>query len=354
MTLRQRWADRLRLIQEQSLTRELLCLEWIGPTRALLDGQRMEVFSSNDYLGLASHPDMLTAWRGGGSGSSRLIAGTRHVHAELEAELEERYGRPALVFSSGYQANIAVMATLFDSECQVGSDRLNHASIIDGLRLSACGVQVVSHGGSPPDVDVHVVEGLYSMDGDCLDLHQFKDRFLVVDEAHAVGCMGPNGMGASAHQGVDADVIIGTFGKAYGAAGAFVICDQDAKELLISAGRSFVYTTALAESAASAALMGLRLADDERRYRLSENTRQFRSGLKDLGLVPLGTQHIVPVVLGARTMDVASRLRNLGVYVPGIRFPTVEKGSERLRFSLSAEHSPDQVNSVLERLNKCI
>lgn len=354
MNVQERWSERLLAIREQGLARELLCLDWIGPTKAVLDGQQMDVFSSNDYLGLASHPDMLAAWQGGGSGSSRLISGTRQVHAELEDELARRYGRPVLVFSSGYQANIAVMSTLFDEHLKVASDRLNHASIIDGLRLSSCSVDIVEHGQFSSHADAHVVEGLYSMDGDCLDLQRFREGFLVVDEAHAVGCIGPNGLGVAKQQGIDPDVVIGTFGKAFGAAGAFVVCDQDAKELLISAGRSFVYTTALAESAAAAALLGVRLANDERRERLWNNTRAFRAGLEALGLKALGTEHIVPVVLGDSTMAVSARLRELGVFVPGIRYPTVRKGLERLRFSLSAEHSGDQISHALESLNKCI
>jgi 8-amino-7-oxononanoate synthase len=354
MTLQKRWAARLGDLQEQALQRHLVDLEPQGPTRARLGSRSVHVFSSNDYLGLATHPALRAAWgQGAGSGSSRLIAGTRPAHLQLEAALEVRFGRPALVFSSGYQANLAVLTTLLDASTVVGSDRLNHASIIDGLRLSSAKVNVVEHGVASQSVDVQVVEGLYSMDGDTLDLTIYSSAILFVDEAHSVGCLGPEGRGVGAKQGVTPEVIVGTFGKAYGAAGAFVICSQDAKDLLISMGRSFVYTTALAESACRAALVGLTLANQDRRDQLAENTLRFRRGLARIGLSTLGSAHIVPVVLGSGTLAAAAQLLEAGFFVPGIRYPTVEKGLERLRFSLSAAHSFEQIDAVLEALDEC-
>lgn len=354
MTLQKRWAKRLGSLQEQALQRQLVDLEPLGPTRARLGSRSVHVFSSNDYLGLATHPALRAAWgQGVGSGSSRLIAGTRPAHLELEAELERRFGRPALVFSSGYQANLAVLTTLLDAQTVVGSDSLNHASIIDGLRLSSAKVEIVDHGVASDSVDVHIVEGLYSMDGDVLELIIYSNDLLIVDEAHSVGCLGPEGRGVAAEQGVASEVIVGTFGKAYGAAGAFVICSQDAKDLLISVGRSFVYTTALAEAACRAALVGLGLANQDRRDRLAENTLRFRNGLQRIGLPALGSAHIVPVVLGPETLAAAAQLLEAGFFVPGIRYPTVEKGLERLRFSLSTEHSFEQIDAVLEALGTC-
>ena len=354
MSLRAEWASWIQDIQERGLERTLRPLQMLSSTQAELDGRRIDVFSSNDYLGLAQCPDMQAAWKGAGSGSSRLIAGSRTVHAQLESELERLFGRPALVFSSGYQANLAVMTTVFRSHHTVGSDRLNHASIIDGLRLGSCSVTIADHGRFATGVDAHVVEGLYSMDGDRIDLQQRPEEFLVVDEAHSVGALGPEGRGVAADQGRDPDILVGTFGKSYGAAGAFVVLDETAKRLLVSQGRSFIYTTALAEPAANAALMGLRLATDERRERLRENVSRFRAGLSDLGIDALGEDHVVPVVLGQRTMQAAEALLDVGIYVPGIRYPTVAKGSERLRFSLSASHSSDSIDRALEALASCL
>jgi 8-amino-7-oxononanoate synthase len=165
--------------------------------------------------------------------------------------------------------------------------------------------------------------------------------------------MGPDGRGVGAQQGVEADVLVGTFGKAYGAAGAFVICSTEAKGLLTSMGRSFVYTTALAEAATRAALVGLRLADEARRAVLKRKTSLFRQGLSQLGLPTSGQAHVVPVILGDRSMEAAAALMEAGIYVPGIRYPTVAKGQERLRFSLSAAHSDEQINRALDALDRC-
>jgi 7-keto-8-aminopelargonate synthetase-like enzyme len=271
----------------------------------------------------------------------------------LEERIEEHFGRPALVFSSGYQANLAVMSTLLGGDMVVGSDALNHASIIDGLRLSSASVSIVPHLSFPVGLDAHVCEGLYSMDGDTPDFSNRKEGLLVVDEAHAVGCFGPGGRGVAASQGVVPDVLIGTFSKAYGAAGAFVVAPEEAKELLVSAGRSFVYTTALAEAAARAALCGFNLATDELRERLSNNVRRFRRGVDQLGLEVRGSHHIVPIVMGDRTMEISQKLLERGVFVPGIRAPTVPQGEERLRFSISAAHDSEAIDRALEALEQC-
>lgn len=350
-----RLAERLDELDRRGLRRRLAPLRPTGPTTAELEGREITVFSSNDYLGLAS--ELRRAWRGVGVGSSRLIAGDRAAHHQLEEALEEQFYQPALVFGSGYQANLAVMSTLFEEGDRVASDALNHASIIDGLRLSKAERLVLPHGSFgqlPKELRGAVVEGLYSMDGDQLDLSRYQgEHWLVVDEAHAVGCVGPGGRGASYEQEVLPDVLIGTFGKAYGAAGAFVVGPPELKELLISRGRSFVYTTGLAEPAVRAALAGLRAATDERRERLAENVRRFRAGLTQLGRFPKGKDHIVAVVLGERTMEAAQALLDEGIYVPGIRWPTVPEGSERLRFSLSAAHSDEQIDRALEALDRC-
>ena len=347
-----RLAGRLDELDARGLRRELRPLEMISATRARHAGRELVVFSSNDYLGLARDPRVRAAWTGGGAGSSRLISGSRPSHAELEAALSEHFGGAALVFSSGYQANLAVLTTLFEAGQVVASDRLNHASIIDGLRLSRAAVEIVEHGVIWEGCDGVVVEGLYSMDGDRLRLRQVPG-WLVVDEAHAVGCLGPGGRGVAWDQGVRPDVLIGTFGKAYGAAGAFVVGPPELRELLISAGRSFVYTTALAEPAARAALAGFRAADEARREWLAGRVQRLRRGLHQLGLEALGHDHVVPVVLAERTMPVAAALSEAGYYVPGIRAPTVPAGQERLRISLSAAHTDDQIDGLLEALDRC-
>jgi 8-amino-7-oxononanoate synthase len=177
---------------------------------------------------------------------------------------------------------------------------------------------------------------------------------LLVDEAHAVGAIGPGGRGEAARQGVEPDFLVGTFGKAYGAFGAFVVGPPELHELFVSRGRTFVYTTGLPEPIAAAALTGLRLADDERRERLADRTARFRRGLTQLGIPALGSAHIVPVVLGERTMAMADELLARGVFALGIRPPTVPAGTERIRFSLSAEHTDEQIDRLLDILSTMI
>jgi 7-keto-8-aminopelargonate synthetase-like enzyme len=348
--------SRMEAIRANGLERVLRPLVPLAPTRALLDNQEVDVFSSNDYLGLAWNPAVRDAWQGAGCGSSRLLSGTRPAHRKLEDSLEDWFGQPALVFSSGYQANLAVLTTLFQEGQHVGSDALNHASIIDGLRLSKATRHILPHDESlpaQPDLDGVVVEGLYSMDGDTPDFGAHDGGcWLVVDEAHAVGAIGPGGRGVAAHQGIRADVLVGTFGKAYGAAGAFVVGPAVLKELMISSARSFVYTTALAEPATRAAHAGFQAATNERRERLADRVRRFRTGLLQLGLESRGAHHIVPVLTQERTMEMAAQLEKEGIYVPGIRAPTVPPGSERLRFSLSSEHTDDQIDRALAGLER--
>ncbi len=327
-----------------------------GPTTAELDGRQVIVACSNDYLGLAFDPEVRGAARGGGSGGSRLISGSRGVHDALEAELAALYGRPALLFPSGYHANLAVFSTVCGAGQRVASDALAHASIIDGLRLSKAERVVVPHADPaaiPSGVDLIAVEGLYSMDGDVPPLARYpRGPWLAVDEAHALGCVGPQGLGAAAAAGVEPDVVIGTFGKAVGAAGAYVVGPPALRELLVNAGRSFIFTTALAEPVAAMALAGLRRAtrDAALRERLADRSRTLRRHLGELGWSPLGEHHIVPVVTGPSVMEVAARLLARGVFCPGIRWPTVPRGQERVRFTLSAAHTDEQLDRIADAL----
>lgn len=329
-------------------------LTMTGPVTGTLDGRSVTVFCSNDYLGLAHHPDVVDAFQGSGVGASRLISGNRPAHEDLEAHLEHLYGRPATLFSSGYHANLALMSTVVTEGDRVASDALNHASIIDGLRLSRATRQIVPHGSPsaiPSGSRMVVVEGVYSMDGDVLDLPAYEgDHWLAVDEAHAFGVVGPQGRGAAASMGVEPDFIVGTLGKAVGTYGAFVVGPPELKALLISQGRSFMFTTGLPEPVVRASLVALTLATDERRAALQANVARFRTGLRDLGIDALGSTHIVPVLMGRATMAVAERLMNRGHWAAGIRAPTVAPGSERVRFTVSAAHSAEQIDRLLSDL----
>ncbi|MEZ4322629.1 MAG: 8-amino-7-oxononanoate synthase [Myxococcota bacterium] len=319
-----------------------------GPVTGIVNGREMLVACSNDYLGLAWEIRV----RGRGAGSSRLISGSRPLHVTLERYLEEWLGRPALFFGSGYQANLAVFSTVCERGMRVASDSANHASIIDGLRLSHAQKVVVPHSDPdsiPRDVDLVAVEGLYSMDGDVPPLARYPEKpLLAVDEAHAIGVIGPEGRGAAASVNRRPDIVIGTFGKAFGAAGAFVSGPPELKELLINAGRSFIFTTAPPESVARAALEGLQAARSrpELREAVLANAATLRTWLTELGWDVPGTAQILPVMCGSDAMAVSRRLFEQGVYAPGIRYPTVPVGLERIRVTVSAAHTKEDLERI--------
>jgi 7-keto-8-aminopelargonate synthetase-like enzyme len=352
---------RLQAIDAAGRRRQLRALRPDGPTTARLDdGREITIWCSNDYLGLARHPRVLEAWgAGAGAGSARLISGDRPAHRALEAALSARFGRPATLLGSGWHANLAAMGALFTADDLVASDALVHASLIDGLRLSRARRAVLPHGAvePPPGARALVTEGLFSMDGDRPDLRAARAAcdaaraWLVVDEAHAVGVIGPGGQGACAAAGVDPDVLIGTLGKAYGAAGGFVVGPPVLRELLISAGRAFLFSTGLPEPVCGAARVGLELADAEGlRERLRDRGRRLRDRLRQVGLEAPGDDPILPLRLGPRTMEVAEGLLQRGIYVAGIRPPTVPAGEERLRITVSAAHTDDQIDALVEAL----
>lgn len=336
--------------------RRLRTLKPTGPVTAELDGRSVIVACSNDYLGLAWDPEVRAAARGGGASSSRLISGSRPAHAALEAELEAWLGRPALLFPSGYQANLAVFSTVCGAGDRIASDAANHASIIDGIRLSRARRTVVPHADPtaiPEDTTLVAVEGLYSMDGDVPPLADYPDGpWLAVDEAHATGCLGPGGRGAHEACGIAPDIVIGTFSKALGAAGAFVSGPRELVDLLVNAGRSFIFTTAPPEPVVHMARAGLARvrADPALRARLASNALRLRSGLRDLGWSPLGDAHIVPLVVGRGAMELAQRLLERGVLAPGIRYPTVPQGAERIRLTVGAAHTDEHLDRILDAL----
>ena len=256
-------------IAAQGRTRELRPLRPTGPVTAQLNGRDVIVAASNDYLGLAWSLATDPIKAAGGSGGSRLISGDRLAHHQLEDALTAIFGRPALVFTSGYHANLAVFSTVCEASDLLASDSLNHASIIDGIRLSKATKHVFPHGhldAVPDEARLLVVEGLYSMDGDQLDLTRApRGPWLAVDEAHSVGCIGPQGRGTAAAQGVEPDILIGTRGKGLRRLGCFVIGPPELKALLVNAGRSFIYTTGMPSTVAEMCLAGLQRATSERR-----------------------------------------------------------------------------------------
>jgi 8-amino-7-oxononanoate synthase len=369
--------EELRRREEEGLLRSVREFHREGAWVVTQDGRRLLNFSSNDYLGLASHPDVLAAAaraaaRRGGATASRLIVGTDPEYSELEAKLADFQGtEAALVFGSGYLANVGVISCLVARGDAVFSDRLNHASIIDGCRLSRATIHRYSHGDvdeleamlqrSGADRKLIVTESVFSMNGDVAPLAEIvelKDRYgaaLLVDEAHADGVFGPHGEGYAHELGVAdrVELHLGTFGKAFGVYGAYVAGSTLWVRYLVNASRSFVFTTGLPAAVIAgvdAALDVVATADDLR-AELREQAWLFRTRLAGLGLDTCGSStQIVPLVTGASDAAVAlSRaLERAGVLSVAIRPPTVPPGTARLRFSLTALHGAAEVALALD------
>jgi 8-amino-7-oxononanoate synthase len=361
-------AERLAELRESGLHRRLRLIEGAQGPRVLLDGRQVLLLCSNNYLGLADHARVREAaaeaalrW-GAGAGASRLISGNMAPHRQLEGRLAAFKGyEAALLFGSGYLANLGVISALATRGGVVFSDELNHASIVDGCRLARAETFVYRHGdlehlawglrGAEGRAALIVTDGVFSMDGDVaplgglLELARHHDCRLMVDEAHATGALGPGGRGSVAAAGLsnEVDIVVGTLGKALGSYGAYVCAGAELSEYLLNTARSFIFSTALPPPVLAAALAALELleAEPEMVERLVANAATLREGLRAEGLAAGGGQsQIVPLEVGeaAPTMALCERLLEGGVFAQGIRPPTVPEGSSRLRFSAMATH----------------
>ena len=371
-------AELLR-IEEAGLYRKLRRVESDqGPTLRL-DGRDVINFSSNNYLGLANHPSLCKAAKeaidryGCGSGASRLISGNMTLHEELENKISELKGtEAALVFNSGFQANTGILSTLVGEGDAIFSDALNHASVIDGCRLSRAKVVVYGH----CDVDdleqglkdapsiarkLIVTESLFSMDGDeapladIVSLAEKHGAMVMVDEAHATGIYEPNGSGLVAKLGLGDRVPIqmGTLGKALGGFGAYVAGSQALRELLINRCRSFIFTTSLPPAVMAMAIAAIDLIKKEpqRRQALRDNCQLLRAGLEAQGYsVRASRSQILPLMIGDATqcMKLSEDLLQRGVFAQGIRPPTVPPGTSRLRITLMATHKREHIDRALK------
>ena len=353
-----------------------------GP-EVVVDGQRLLAFCSNDYLGLANHPEVIAAWRAGaerwgvGGGASHLVVGHSTPHHEVEEAIAELTGRArALLFTTGYMANLGAITALVGQGDTVLQDRLNHASLLDGGLLSGARFSRYLHNdpaslASRLDKAVGdtlvVTDGVFSMDGDLADLPALatvarpQGAWLMVDDAHGFGTLGANGGGIVEHFGLGIDqvpVLIGTLGKACGTAGAFVAGSDDLIEALVQFARPYIYTTSQPPALACATLKSLQLLRDERwrREHLGALIRQFRQGAQQIGLALMDSPTAIqPILVGdaARTLMLSKMLRERGLLVTAIRPPTVAAGSARLRVTLSAAHSEAQVQLLLNALAEC-
>ena len=347
-----------------------------------VDGREVIGFASNDYLGLAAHPLLVAALiegarrYGAGSGGSHLLGGHSRAHAQLEDELAEFAGGfsdapRALYFSTGYMANLATLTALAGRGTTLFSDALNHASLIDGARLSRADVQIYPHAdtdalsamlvASDAATKMIVTDTVFSMDGDVaplarlVELAEQHGAWLVVDDAHGFGVLGPQGRGALAQAGLRSPnlVSIGTLGKAAGVSGAFVAAHETVIEWLVQRARPYIFTTASVPAAAHAVSASLRIiAGDEgdaRRAHLRTLIRRTRAMLKATPWLPVDSETAVqPLIIGANeaTLDIAAALDRAGLWVPAIRPPTVPEGTSRLRISLSAAHSQGDLDRL--------
>ncbi|HEY6653743.1 MAG TPA: 8-amino-7-oxononanoate synthase [Solirubrobacterales bacterium] len=361
-------SERLAELESSGLRRRLRMIEGPQGAEVVLDGRPVLLLCSNNYLGLADHPRLRRAAAdaalslGTSAGASRLISGSMSIHAELESRLAEFKGtEAALLFGSGYLANTGAIAALAQRGEVVLSDELNHASIIDGCRLARAETFVYRHADTEHlewglrraagRAALIVTDGVFSMDGDIAPLPELADLArrhgcrLLVDEAHATGCIGPGGRGSVAAAGVtdEVDVIVGTLGKALGGYGAYVCGSCELVDFLVNSARPFIFSTAPPPASVAAARAALELLADrpERVERLRSNAAALREGLRSEGLEPIGSEtQIVPLVIGEAddTMTLCERLLAEGVFAQAIRPPTVPPGTCRLRLTTMATH----------------
>jgi 8-amino-7-oxononanoate synthase len=344
-------------------------------------------FSSNDYLGLASDPRLVQAAanaandHGLGAGGSRLISGNNPEHEALDADVAAFFDADrALTFSSGYAANVGIIPALVGRDDAIFADALNHASLIDGCRLSRATVHVYPHADAdaleallvrhrtPSRRALIITDGVFSMDGDraplpeLVDLARRFDAWTYVDDAHAVGAIGDRGRGTASEVGLhgEVDVSVGTFGKSFGAAGAFVYGSSTLCRFLLNRARSFVFSTAVPPMQAAACRAGLQIAIDEpwRRERLRANSAALREHIASLGIGVLGERdaHILPILIGAadRVVAVGRALSDAGFLVGAVRPPTVAEGSSRLRVTISASHTPAHLADFATALERVL
>ncbi len=377
-------SGQLEQTRQQNLYRQRRVIDGPQAVQLEVDGRSVLNFCSNDYLGLANHPEVVAAFKAGvdrygvGSGSAHLICGHSRAHHALEADLAAFTGRErALLFSTGYMANLGVISALLNRGDRVLEDRLNHASLLDGGLLSRAEFKRYRHVDSD-DLQSKLVEsdakklivsdGVFSMDGDLADLPDLARLAkqhragLMIDDAHGFGVLGKTGGGIVEHFGLSQDevpILMGTLGKAFGTFGAFVAGSEALIELLIQKARSYVFTTAMPAAMAEATRVSLRLLQEEswRRGHLQHLVAHFRRGALQQGLQLMDSfTAIQPIMVGdsGRASAISARLLEQGFWVSAIRPPTVPAGGSRLRVTFSANHQLEQVDGLLAALQVAV
>ena len=377
--------DFLQQRKVQHLYRAVRVSESAQKPEMRIDGKNYLTFCSNDYLGLAHHPDIIRAFKkaadhyGVSSGAAHLINGHSREHYQLEETLAEFTGRDrALLFSNGYMANMGVVSALLDRGDHLFQDRLNHASLIDAGLLSQARMKRYAHNdinaleklyskndqAEQPKNSMILSDGVFSMDGDEAPVKELakvakeKQAWLMVDDAHGIGTLGKTGAGLLEQENVNQDevpILMATLGKACGTSGAFIAGSNDLIEYLIQTARTFIYTTAMPPSIAAATIESIRILRDEswRREKLATLTQRFKAGAGQLGieLMPSNTA-IQPIMVGSTedAVTFSEKLQERNILVTSIRPPTVPEGTARLRVTFSASHSEEQVDTLLQTL----
>ncbi|MEE9444984.1 MAG: 8-amino-7-oxononanoate synthase [Cocleimonas sp.] len=367
--------------QAQYLYRRPLVSESAQQPQMKINGVETLTFCSNDYLGLANHPDITQAFKqaadryGVGSGAAHLINGHSVEHQKLEEELAEFTGRErALLFSTGYMANLGVVNALMERGDVIFADRLNHASLIDASLLSKAKLQRYAHNDisalkkrylkTDSDNSLILSDGVFSMDGDVAPVSQLailaeeNNAWLMIDDAHGIGVLGKNGAGLLEQQNLSQQqvpILMATLGKSFGTAGAFIAGSNDLIEYLIQTARTYIFTTAMPPAIAAASRASLKLVKKEswRREKLQSLIQQFKQGASELGieLLPSNTA-IQPILIGRtkKALDISNQLQEQGLLITAIRPPTVPEGTARLRVTFSALHSENDINILLDKL----
>ena len=376
--------------KKQALFRQTVIMEGAQVPSINIDNHAYLAFCSNDYLGLASHPSMVQAMHqsaltyGVGSGASHLVNGHNREHQNLEEELADWLGYDrVMLFSTGYMANLGVIAAFAGKENGIVQDKLNHASLIDGAHLAGAKMRRYLHS----DLDsaqkilssftqqqrkssILATDGIFSMDGDRAPLAGLaalckqQDALLMVDDAHGLACCGDSGRGSMELEGItakDVPLLVGTFGKAFGTAGAFVACSHDFADYLTQFSRPYIYTTAMSPAMVGATRASLAIVKSDEgqmlRQKLAANIAYFRQAVSQLPIELCDSETAIqPVMLGDSelAMRVSDSLKDSGIWCTAIRPPTVPKGSARLRITLSAQHDFEQISHLVNSLSSAL
>lgn len=369
--------DRLEKVKKDGLYRKLQTMSTAPRTGVIVDGQQRLVFSSNNYLGLAADERLVLAANsalleyGAGSSGSRLTTGDMVWHHKLEEKIASfKQTETAILFSSGFLANVGVLSSLPEKGDVILSDRLNHASIIDGCRLSKGDTVIYQH-IDMMDLEEKLTEtqsyshryivtdGVFSMDGtiapldQILELAKRYDAYVIVDDAHATGVLGKNGRGTSEYFGVQPDVMIGTLSKAVGTEGGFVAGSKVLIDFLINHARTFIFQTSMPPATCAAAYRALEIieTETEKRRRLYANVSKVKTGLEKMGYtVKGGETPIIPVIIGEAEIAIQfmKKLQEKGIHAPAIRPPTVPNGESRIRLTVTSEHKANQIEYLLK------